>query len=590
MTPPPASRLCSIAAPWAEPAGAAKKHSNKTLIFSRSKEAREVSAMLDLARIIVAAALTTLCLWPMLAPAAKAQEEPAAAEATAALDLTARGAWSPSAHYVKDDIVTSRGSAWRAKRANTNKVPGSTSPSTALDWERFAAGFNPLGAWVNTKTYHSNDLVSHVGSTWRARRTPTDWQQFAAKGATGPAGPSSVGTGSAGAPSFSFTGDSDTGIFSPSPGKIALAEDGALFLHNIGSGTTALGANALNSNSGVNNTAMGSGALADNAGGGSNTAVGAFALQANSSGSNNTAMGESALAANTSGINSTAVGSLALTGSTGNHNTAMGHSALLANNIGESNTAIGAFALDANTFGNSNTAIGSNALGANTTGVNNIALGSGAGLFVATGNSNIFIGNQGVNGDTATIKIGTQATQTKTFIAGIGGTAISADNDATVLIDTVTGQLGTQLSSRRYKEDIQPMADASAALLKLRPVTFRYKQPYADGGKPIQYGLIAEEVAEVLPDLAVFNKDGTPETVKYHLLPSLLLNEYQGQQKTIQRQDKSINSQAEQIAAQAAEITALRQQMSRIEAMLARPGRAAGGSPRAVSLVGENYR
>jgi polyhydroxyalkanoate synthesis regulator phasin len=93
------------------------------------------------------------------------------------------------------------------------------------------------------------------------------------------------------------------------------------------------------------------------------------------------------------------------------------------------------------------------------------------------------------------------------------------------------------------------MADASAVLMKLRPVTFRYKQPYDDGGKPIQYGLIAEEVAEVLPDLAVFNKDGAPEAVKYHVLPALLLNEYQGQQKTIERQEKTIQSQAEQIAA-----------------------------------------
>jgi hypothetical protein len=121
------------------------------------------------------------------------------------------------------------------------------------------------------------------------------------------------------------------------------------------------------------------------------------------------------------------------------------------------------------------------------------------------------------------------------------------------------------------------MADASAPLRKLRPVTFRYKQPHDDGSKRIQYGLIAEEVAEVLPDLAVFNPDGSPETVKYHLLPSLLLNEVQGQQTTIERQEQTMRSQAEQIAA-------LERRLSNLEAMLVRSGTAAG-LPRPVSLT-----
>jgi trimeric autotransporter adhesin len=168
-----------------------------------------------------------------------------------------------------------------------------------------------------------------------------------------------------------------------------------------------------------------------------------------------------------------------------------------------------------------NTAIGNNALGANTTGAENIAIGDGAGEEITAGTSNIDIGNLGVSGDNGVIRIGMQGTQTSTFIAGIfpattGGAAIP------VLVDT-NGQLGTISSSRRYKEDIQPMGDASDRLLQLRPVQFRYEKPNANGEKPIQYGLIAEEVQEVLPELVVSNKDGQPETVAYHLLVAQLL-------------------------------------------------------------------
>jgi hypothetical protein len=117
-----------------------------------------------------------------------------------------------------------------------------------------------------------------------------------------------------------------------------------------------------------------------------------------------------------------------------------------------------------------------------------------------------------------------------------------------VVIDS-SGQLGTMSSSRRYKQDIEPMGDMRAVLLKLRPVTFRYRKPFDGGAKPIQYGLIAEEVAEVMPDLAVSDDDGRPETVKYHLLPSLLLAAYQRQSETVRWQSDTIRSQAGQIAA-----------------------------------------
>jgi len=153
-----------------------------------------------------------------------------------------------------------------------------------------------------------------------------------------------------------------------------------------------------------------------------------------------------------------------------------------------------------------------------------VALGVSAGRAITTGSYNVMIGNRGRAGDHGTTRIG-RSDQGRAFIHGIRGVTTGVANAVTVVVDSA-GQLGTVSSSRRYKEDIQPMADRSVALHDLRPVTFRYKEAYEDGTKPIQYGLIAEEVAEVFPDLAVYNEDGTPEMVKYQVLSSLLLNEF----------------------------------------------------------------
>ena len=116
--------------------------------------------------------------------------------------------------------------------------------------------------------------------------------------------------------------------------------------------------------------------------------------------------------------------------------------------------------------------------------------------------------------------------QTRAFISGIRNVQTGVNDAAAVVIDS-NGQLGTINSSLRDKEDVADMAAASATVMRLRPVTFRYRQPFAGGGKPLQYGLIAEEVAEVMPSLAVFDAEGQPQTVKYHDLPVLLLNEVQ---------------------------------------------------------------
>ena len=230
----------------------------------------------------------------------------------------------------------------------------------------------------------------------------------------------------------------------------------------------------------------------------------------------------------------TSVGFFALYSNlTGTHNTACGSATLQDNISGSDNTAIGLGALYSNTTGSENTAIGSNTLTYNTTGHNNIAIGFGAGVSVFKGNSgNIHIGSFGVATDSGTIRIGDSNSQTKFFAAGIRGVS-TANNDAIPILIDSTGQLGTVSSSRRFKEDIADMGPASHDLMRLRPVTFRYKEPFSDGSKPIQYGLIAEEVAEVYPDLVAHSADGKIETVKYQVLDSMLLNEVQQQRAEI---------------------------------------------------------
>jgi hypothetical protein len=557
-------------------------------------------------------------------------------------EIRPRGAWLTSASYVLNDVVTFRGSAFRALRASQGKIPGSTSPSTAADWQVFVAGFGPLGAWGSTITYNKNDLVLYLGSTWRALRTSlgktpgrnaSDWQLFAAKGdkgskgdkgATGARGPqgipgsTAVADGSTAAPAFKFTSSSDTGIFSPGGGKLALAENGTLLLHDIGSFNLGLGFGALGSSTGSSNTALGFSALSSNSTGNANTAVGGLAMQANTTGSRNAALGDLALNSNEAGNDNTAVGYQALLVNTASGNSAFGRDALLSNTTGFKNLAVGNNALSKNSTGDfntaignealasnqtssfntafgiealqrltsgkdntalgrqalrematasSNTAIGNGALSASTTGSSNIAIGASAAINPTGPSDSIFIGNAGLAADTATIKIGTQGTQNTTFIAGIFGAGTSGG--VGVQIDS-TGKLGTTASSRRYKEDIQPMAAMSDMLAALRPVSFRYKKPFADGSKPIQYGLIAEDVVEVFPYLAVFNKEGQPETVRYQELPTFLLEGFQEQQKIIAAQAEKIARQQAINDAQAERMAALEQRLLSIEAQLDR--------------------
>ncbi len=321
---------------------------------------------------------------------------------------------------------------------------------------------------------------------------------------------------------------------------------GALQSNTTGGQNTASGADALEFNTtGNGNTASGADALYSNTTGAGNTASGTDALFSNTIGNNNTASGLQALESNTTGGANTASGYQTLqANTTGDNNTASGWEALQDNTTGYANTADGVTALQNNTTGYGNTASGTDALLHNTTGFNNVAIGYLAAINVASGNSNnIHIGNLGASTDNGVIKIGTEGTQTTANIAGIYGTSISG---GTAVYINGNGLLGTVLSSRRFKEQITDMGDSSSKLLQLRPVNFYYKPEYDDGSHLLQYGLIAEEVAKVYPEMVVYDKDGRVLTVKYQLLAPMLLNEVQKQNAQLQNEAEAIQLQAEQ--------------------------------------------
>jgi len=390
------------------------------------------------------------------------------------------------------------------------------------------------------------------------------------------------------------------GCFGLSPTAQAVCQEGCLtdfntvlgddaLLNNSGSANTAIGSGALLSNTtGFDNTAIGSGALVvnttglentasgvnalhTNTTGFDNTANGAAALQSNTAGSDNTATGFAALFSNTTGVLNTAIGSSALTSNTtGENNTAAGYNALLSNTTGNGNTATGlralfsnttgfentangdvalasnttgafnaatgSVALFSNTTGNSNTAIGDSALFLNTTGNSNIALGVGAGANLTTGDNNIDIGNSGRRGESNTIRIGKREIQKQTFIGGISGATVA--EGVGVIIDA-NGQLGTIVSSERFKDAVRPMDKASEAILSLKPVTFRYKTALDPKGIP-QFGLVAEQVEKVDPDLVARDGEGKPYTVRYEAVNAMLLNEFLKEHRKVEQQDRKI--------------------------------------------------
>ena len=325
---------------------------------------------------------------------------------------------------------------------------------------------------------------------------------------------------------------------------------------------TAEGYGALSSlTSGIENTATGFYALLSNTTGSANTANGSYALVYNNA-DNNTATGRGALFSNTTGTDNTGNGANALyNNTTGIDNTATGSAALTRNTTGNYNTASGVNALFYNVVGHDNTGEGFQAL-LNAKGSNNIGIGSNAGANLSNGSNNIDIGNLGVAGESNKIRIGKQGTEKNTYIAGIYGATVA--NGVAVRIDS-TGHLGTLTSSARFKEAIKPMEGASEAILALKPVTFRYKEEL-DPDKIPQFGLIAEQVEKVNPDLVIRDCEGRVNTVRYEAVNAMLLNEFLKEHRIVGEQKATITGLESKVAKQA--LTASQQQ-KQIEALTA---------------------
>jgi hypothetical protein len=355
-----------------------------------------------------------------------------------------------------------------------------------------------------------------------------------------------------------------TGFLNTATGVLALQHNTNGFLN------TAYGAIALQSNvGGIRHTAVGHGALftctAAPAFAG-NTAVGTEALFKDTTGNFNTAVGDAAMKLNTIGTDNVAIGLDALVfNSEGNVNVAVGANALFNNTLGVDNTATGGFALFTNAMGSSNTAVGMNALvqstgdsntavglqalQANTSGGSNTALGINAGSSVTTASNVICIGS-GV--------FGANVSNT-CFIGNIRGVTTGNMNAVNVVIDSA-GQLGTVSSSARFKKDIQPMDKASEAVLALKPVTFHYQ---SDKTNTPQFGLVAEDVAKVNPDLIVHDEDGQIYTVRYDAVNAMLLNEFLKEHRKVEKLEATVAQQHKDFEAA---VAALKGQIQKVSA------------------------
>lgn len=306
---------------------------------------------------------------------------------------------------------------------------------------------------------------------------------------------------------------------SPAIGNVFKA--GNRFIHNFGTDNTFVGVNAGNFiTAGAEDVGIGRNALFSNTTGFNDTAVGSFSMNTNTIGSNNSAYGTFSLVNNTQG----------------NQNVALGSYTLTTNTTGIGNTAVGYQSGFSLATGDNNTFVGNNSALLLGNGFTNVIIGYNSGLSLTAGDNNIYIANPGVASETGVIRIGTPATHTAAFMQGVFGSAVGGTGIG-VFVDAA-GQLGTVVSSERFKHDIQDMGSRSEDIYKLRPVTFVYNN---DETESMQYGLIAEEVDQVLPALVVQDDEGKPYTVRYHLLPQMLLNELQKLHAIVQDQALMIN-------------------------------------------------
>jgi hypothetical protein len=451
------------------------------------------------------------------------------------------GQWQNGVSYSPDDLVHYEGSVYLATQATS----GAETPANTAFWSLFAAAGaigpqGPVGQQGVAGPAGSQGAVGPQGDTGPVGPTGPQGPQgeqglIGATGAQGPQGD----TGPMG-PTGPQGSQGDTGPIGPAgpqgpqgePGPVAA--DGSITGAMIADGAVGL--------ADVDDTAV-------QVRVGGRCSAGSFIAAIAQNGSVTCSTGLDS-------YNSTSYGTNALENSRGIDNVAIGHDPLRNNIGGSSNTAVWFLTMYWNTWGGENVAVGKEALIDNTTGRRNVAIGMAAGTSWDTGNYNIAIGayTAGAPGEGFTTRIGRY--QTRAFIAGISGATTGVADAVNVVIDSA-GQLGTISSSARYKEDIRDMGGASDKLLQLRPVTFRYKDAYENGEKPRDYGLIAEEVAEVFPELVVYNEEGQPETVKYRLLSTLLLNE-------LQKQDKELAS----LNGQVADLTQTVQRMAQLNGLI----------------------
>jgi len=332
--------------------------------------------------------------------------------------------------------------------------------------------------------------------------------------------------------------------------------------NGTGSQNTATGVDTLYHNgTGSSNTATGFQALFKNESGNSNTANGYQTLYSNINGGGNTASGRGAMYTNSNGFGNTATGNGALYyNASGDDNTAIGASALF-HNTADRNTATGDTALYSNLVGTDNTGNGYRAL-VNCTGNHNIAIGSGAGSNLTTGSHNIYLAALG-NNESNTIRIGRSGVQTKAFMQGISGVAVTGS----AVQVTGTGQLGVLASSGRLKDEIKPMGRSSEAILALKPVTFRYKEEIDPERLP-QFGLVAEEVEEIDPSLITRDAEGRPYTVRYDAVNAMLLNEFLKEHQKNAEQQATITALKSNDAKQEATIAQQQKQIDSLGAAL----------------------
>jgi hypothetical protein len=327
------------------------------------------------------------------------------------------------------------------------------------------------------------------------------------------------------------------------PGFNTAEGDQALFLLFGGFGNTGLGWRSGFSAVGANfNTGVGAGTLVLNTAD-SNTAVGAAALLLNTTGGLNTAVGTSALSDNKTGGSNTAVGFGAMQNGSGDNvvfNTAVGIQALM------------------NTTANANVAVGDFALQNDSSGAFNTAIGAVAGSNQTTGSGNVYIG-QGIRGVAGEMN--------QTYIKNINTTSVNGGGTDFVTVNLTTGLLGHASSSRRYKEEIKPMDNASQTLYRLKPVTYHYKKEIDPTQSPA-FGLIAEDVAEVNPNLVARNAQGQVESVHYEMVNAMLLNEFLKEHKKVEEQQASIAELKSTVGVLMAQLKEQAAQIQKVSAQL----------------------